>query len=532
MNFEGESEQDQSPGCFDDDGHSKSQLLENPPQEKVKIETESEVTGIDWISKLPDDLIVRILSQLPIQDAFRTAILSKRWQYPWTCIDNLIFDNTYTDWVDRVNVINKFVSFTDNVLPLLCCSKIKKFTLYFRFCLVSSYSSKIDEWLEIALKKRVEDLDLEIWYYDDDPFPYVLPQALCSCSSIIKFRCEFCRIPEECVLNWTSLKSLTLKYLFLRDEHIEQIVTNCPQLESLKLCEFCGFHRLHLTSPKCSRLELIDHVHPDGDWGSFGGDCSFEIVAPYIQHLKISGHFDGVEIRLGDLSSLVHADLTFSVDGVFDKTVELLLASVRCANELMVPCWFIEMIYVLAVEKKAVSLLLLKCKKLTINSWISKKAILGIDCLLRSTPYLENLTIIHQEGDFYAWDGEYNSSEEKDSDSSGDEDFDLWGDISLSLHENIFRGSLQNLKHVEVTSNCCSCLHKANATKLLSEFLKSLVEHAKNLEKLVIAPWHKGCNNSSTNISNVIKNLLAFPGASNIAIVSLGSISSVDFPGE
>ncbi|XP_006363820.1 F-box/LRR-repeat protein At5g02910-like [Solanum tuberosum] len=513
-------DQDQSPGSSGDDGHSKGQILENLPQEKVNIETECEETGIDWISELPDALIVQILSQMPIQDAFKTSILSKRWQYPWTSIDNLIFDNRNTNWSDRENVINKFISFTDNVLPLLCCSKIKKFCLYFRFCLVASYSSKIDKWLEIALKKKVEDLDLEIWYYDQNP--YVLPQVLCNNSSIVKFNCEFCRIPEECVLNWTSLKSLTLTYLFLRDEHVEQIVTNCPQLESLKLCEFCGFHRLHITSPKCRSLQLIDQAHPDGDWGPFGGDCSFEIVAPYIQHLKISGHFDNVEIRLGDLSSLVHADLTFSVDVVFDKTVALLLASVRCANELMIPCWFIEMIYVSVLEKKKdVPLLMLKCKQLTINSWISRNAILGIGVLLKSTPYLENLTILHEEGDFFVWDEDLE-----------DEEFDWSGDNSLSLHENIFKGSLQNLKHVEVTSNCCSCQHKADATERLSEFLKSLLEHAKNLEKLVIAPWHNGCNISSANISKVFKNLLAFPGASNIAVVSLGSVSGVDFSGE
>ncbi|KAJ8545982.1 hypothetical protein K7X08_018565 [Anisodus acutangulus] len=110
------------------------------------------------------------------------------------------------------------------------------------------------------------------------------------------------------------------------------------------------------------RLQLIDHAHPDGDWGSFGGDCSFEIVAPYIQHLKISGDFDSVEIRLGDLSSLVHVDLTFAVDVVFDKKVEHLLASVRCANELILSCWFAEMIYMLVLEKKDVSLPLLECK--------------------------------------------------------------------------------------------------------------------------------------------------------------------------
>ncbi|KAK4366851.1 hypothetical protein RND71_014731 [Anisodus tanguticus] len=50
------------------------------------------------------------------------------------------------------------------------------------------------------------------------------------------------------------------------------------------------------------------------------------------------------------------------------------MVSVRCANELMVPSWFI--------EKEYVSLPLLECKWLTINSLISKYCFLGKDRLL------------------------------------------------------------------------------------------------------------------------------------------------------
>ncbi|OIT06434.1 hypothetical protein A4A49_11593 [Nicotiana attenuata] len=103
-------------------------------------------------------------------------------------------------------------------------------------------------------------------------------------------------MPEECVLNWTFLKSLTLTYLFLGDE---QIASSCPQLESLELQEFCGFHRLHITSPKCRRLQLIDYKHPDKGWGSLGRDCSFEIVAPYVQHIKFSGILIMRKLSLG-----------------------------------------------------------------------------------------------------------------------------------------------------------------------------------------------------------------------------------------
>ncbi|KAJ8567357.1 hypothetical protein K7X08_019565 [Anisodus acutangulus] len=152
------------------------------------------------------------------------------------------------------------------------------------------------------------------WITDEDDEPYSLPQVFCSSSSILKFECWKCRISEDCVLNWTSLKSLTLGYLYLTDEHIEQIMSNCPQLESLKLCSFCGFSRLYITSPKCRQLQLIDPDHPEGD-----------------------------------------------LDEIIGETiVKDLLVSVRCANELMVSSWCIKVIYDLMLEEEDVSLPLLE----------------------------------------------------------------------------------------------------------------------------------------------------------------------------
>ncbi|PHT96587.1 hypothetical protein BC332_34487 [Capsicum chinense] len=260
------SKQDQSPDSCGDDENSKSLLKQNAPQKKVKIETEcDEIDCIDWISQLPDELVIKILSLLSVTDAFRTCILSKRWQYLCNFIDNFIYDNEECSRSDSTTV-HKFISLTDNVLPRLSCSSIKKFRLKFAFDYDDgvSYNPKIDKWLEFAVLK----------------------------------------ISEDCVLNWISLKSLTLGYLFIREERIEQIMSNCPQLESLKLNGFYGFKRLHMTSPKCMRL---DHHHPDGHWGSFEYDCSFEIIAPYVQHLRISGNFEDAKIRLGDFSTLVHA---------------------------------------------------------------------------------------------------------------------------------------------------------------------------------------------------------------------------------
>ncbi|KAG5621462.1 hypothetical protein H5410_006680 [Solanum commersonii] len=86
----------------------------------------------------------------------------------------------------------------------------------------------------------------------------------------------------------------------------------------------------------------------------------------------------------------------------------------------------------------------------------------------------------------------------------------------LSFEENIFKVSLQNLKNVKVMLLCGGTL-TSDATKL-DQFLKFLLEHEINIEKLVIVLEHKECNSCSTTTSNLKKNLLAFLTS---AIISL-----------
>ncbi|KAK4716317.1 hypothetical protein R3W88_014655 [Solanum pinnatisectum] len=331
-------------------GNSESMFVENLPQKKAKMETTCEKT--DRISKLPYSIIVQILSLLSIIDAFKTTVLSKDWQYFWTCINNNAYNNEY----GRLNcsTLHKFISLTDNVLPLLSCSSIKKLsqTFVFRYGDGVSYFPVIDKWLEFVVNKKVEDLRLNILHRIVYPIghdqPYSLPEVLCSSSPIIKLICENCRILEDFVLNWTYQKSLTLESLFLRDEHIKQIMSNCPQLESLKTHKFCDFNHLHMISPKCRRLQLIHHSHPRGDWYPFEDEtdtCCFEIVAPYVEHLTISGGFNYTKIKLRDLSSLNHANLNLYCDEFAERDENILkdfLVSVHCANELILSSWLIK----------------------------------------------------------------------------------------------------------------------------------------------------------------------------------------------
>ncbi|KAG5570969.1 hypothetical protein H5410_060735 [Solanum commersonii] len=88
-------------------------------------------------------------------------------------------------------------------------------------------------------------------------------------------------------------------------------------------------------------------------------------------------------------------------------------------------------------------------------------------------------------------------------------DIDLLEDKYLSFELNIFKVPLQNLKNVKVMP-FCSRTRSFDAIKL-HQFLKFLLEPAINPDKLVVVLEHKNCIICSTNTSNLMKHLLAFP---------------------
>jgi hypothetical protein len=57
-----------------------------------------ELEDIDETSKslgnLSDDVLLDILSLLPTKEAVRTSLLSKRWEYLWASMSNLVFDGS------------------------------------------------------------------------------------------------------------------------------------------------------------------------------------------------------------------------------------------------------------------------------------------------------------------------------------------------------------------------------------------------------------------------------------------------------
>ncbi|WMV27129.1 hypothetical protein MTR67_020514 [Solanum verrucosum] len=357
----------------------------------------------DRISKLPDALIIQILSLLPTKDAFTTSILSKRWQYLWSSVDNLFIQ--CEDKSQRGN----FISFVDYALDNSTCSKIKKFHLDFTH--LSKYESQLEfvddellfpisRWLSTAVKKNVENVVLLSDSYNYESID--LPDTIYKCSTLITLDLTCCTFKEEFSIDWKFLKTLKLNDIKLNDDIIVNILSGCPALEILEFSKFYGLRHLEINSSNLKRLKFEDYLsyYDDSD------DPSLDIIAPNIQHLEISEDMYDLKCRLVNVSSMVSAKLNFRMSctsiaqgassvtcpdehQVIRKLIQDYLQKLSNATELTIGTWYTEVL----MQFEEISLPELKCKCLTLDLRITKFYFYGAAILLKATPHVETLNI-------------------------------------------------------------------------------------------------------------------------------------------
>lgn len=82
----------------------------------------------DQISELPDPILHHILSDYSTKVAFRTSILSKRWNYIWNRVPVLDFENTICG-LRNASKVKKFMKSVEKILrDRNQEANIKKFT--------------------------------------------------------------------------------------------------------------------------------------------------------------------------------------------------------------------------------------------------------------------------------------------------------------------------------------------------------------------------------------------------------------------
>lgn len=70
----------------------------------------------DVINKLPESILLYILSFLPIKDVLRTSVLSTRWKHLWTPVSDIVFDENVHNLGLGIGELASLIQWKD------CCS--------------------------------------------------------------------------------------------------------------------------------------------------------------------------------------------------------------------------------------------------------------------------------------------------------------------------------------------------------------------------------------------------------------------------
>lgn len=213
---------------------------------KFPCETETE---LDRISNLPGHIVDHILSQLPIRDAVRSSILSRKWRYKWAKVPQLVFDNQCVTTPDPNIMKTKLVNIIDHVL-LLHDGTIHKFKLSHRDLLGVP---DIDRWILHLSRCSVHEFILEIWKGQR----YKLPSCLFSFENLIHLELFNCLLKTPAAFKgFRNLKSLDLQHITLAQDVFESLISSCPLLERLTLMNFDGFANLNINAPNLQFFDI------------------------------------------------------------------------------------------------------------------------------------------------------------------------------------------------------------------------------------------------------------------------------------
>ncbi|XP_061340751.1 F-box/FBD/LRR-repeat protein At1g13570 [Gastrolobium bilobum] len=229
-----------------------------------------DVLGTDLISDLPQSIIESILNQLPIRDAVKTSILSRKWRYKWASITQLVFDEKCVPLCNDRDVVEKSIVKFITRLLFLHQGPIHKFhikNLDLQSC------PEIDQWILFLSRNDLKELVLEL---GEGEF-FRIPSCFFSCKKLTRMELSRCELdPPLNFKGFGCLKSLNLHQVLIFPDALESLISSSPLLESLSL--------------------------------SYFDSLALKIRAPNLKYLYLEGEFK--DIYLGDSPLLVEISVS------------------------------------------------------------------------------------------------------------------------------------------------------------------------------------------------------------------------------
>ncbi|KAF8093008.1 hypothetical protein N665_0393s0010 [Sinapis alba] len=265
---------------------------------------------MDRLSHLPEHLLLKILSFLPTtKDVVATMVLSKRWQFLWTLVPRLVYDDG--NWNTKEGSFSRFV----NISLLLHEAPVLE-SLQFNLGEESS-DEDLGVWARTVARRHVRELVIEIDRSSCTDRP-ILPKSLYKVSGmLVKLKLENVILADvSSTVSFPSLKKLSLVSIKYSggDESVDKLLSNCPVLEDLFVDRWPDDNVTVFTI----RVQSLKFL--------FLGD------APY----KDSGNGEGIVIGAPSLETLTVLDCTMGFHSypggfVFHRLVNFTLC--RCDKQ-------------------------------------------------------------------------------------------------------------------------------------------------------------------------------------------------------
>ncbi|GMI97933.1 hypothetical protein like AT5G60610 [Hibiscus trionum] len=235
------------------------------------------VDGQDRISKLPDEILILVLSFMTMKEAAKTSVISRRWQSLWTFHPCLEFDGSQAllqlrrpnkrRKAKEISVFESYRNWVNHMVDSrrLSAAAIDEFKI--RFHLGETSKLDIDEWVRFAFEKKVKRFELNLTDYAGNCF------NMDGCY-------PFC-LPAISLTSFIPLKSLILKQVNVSSEVLTYFISNSPFLECLCVGGSRSLVHLRVIGPSlCLKyLEIIQCACME----------SLEIDAANLLSLKYSG---------------------------------------------------------------------------------------------------------------------------------------------------------------------------------------------------------------------------------------------------
>ncbi|XP_027355243.1 putative F-box/LRR-repeat protein At5g02700 [Abrus precatorius] len=385
------------------------------------------IEGRDYISSLPHSILIHIFSLLPLKDLVVTSLVSKQWEQLVMAVMSMIPSTILFDEFDMASKIiyanimilqdyhidfpqmhqfclrysiiagsKKFTQFVNRTLNLHNGCTIKRLSFGLCYDGFNSNKEKIDKWFRFAMTNKVKKLEFDFSNgmaagHDKMSPEYELPPIQSASRALESFSFKCGKIKMSNLGAFCYLQSLVLKLVSVVCFSIEDLVTKCPMLKSLKL-ESC---HIPLNFLICRKDIMIESLMVISCYTPYGPICPIDLSAPELLILTLELGFLIAKIDI-KAPKLIDIDIRVDeqhTDAAQRQALVKFMGNYTHCERLSLGSWCIQVLsYGVHILQQA-PILFHKLTHLKLQVDFQKQELPGIAYIMECCPYMESLTI-------------------------------------------------------------------------------------------------------------------------------------------